>query len=91
MDAALYTLLGVVVGAGASFAGTYFQQRQQNRRDRLRIAADLGMQDFKEDLTLARARPIGGLVAPLESYVIYHAKMLDAIEAGDVTPATIQH
>lgn len=89
MDAALFTLLGVIVGAAASFGGTYLQQKLQERRDRLRMAVDIGLQDYKQDLELARARTAVSIIAPVETYIYYHTKMLDAIVKGELTPEKV--
>jgi len=91
MDGALYTLLGVIVGAAASLLGPYLQQRQQDRRDQLRMAVDIGLQDYKQDIELARSRPAGShLIAPVELYVNHHARMFDAIAKGELTPDKVR-
>ncbi len=90
MDAALYTLLGVVVGAAASFGGTYLQQRLQDRRDRLQMAVTVALKDYEQDMVSARNRPGGALVAPPEVYVHHHMRMLEAIAKGALTPDLIK-
>lgn len=90
MDAAIYGLLGAVIGALASVGGMYVQQKQQNRRDRLKIAVDLAIQEYNRDLELAKAKTGGAFVAPLDSYVICHASLLDALAEGVVTPEKIR-
>lgn len=90
MDAAIYGLIGAVIGALASVGGMYVQQKQQNRRDRLKIAVDLAIQEYSRDLELAKAKNGGAFVAPLDSYVICHANLLDALAEGIVTPEKIR-
>ena len=90
MDAAIYGLLGAVIGALASVGAMYVQQKQQNRRDRLKMAVDLAIQDYSRDMELAKAKNGGALVAPLDSYVICHANLLDALADGAVTPEKIR-
>ena len=94
MDAAVYALLGTLIGALASSGTVYLQQRQQSRRDRLKMAVELAIQDYQHDLELAKASAnstgLTELVAPLDSYVICHAKLLDALVEGNLTKEKIE-
>lgn len=90
MDAAIAGLLGTLTGALASGIGVYVQQKFQNRREMQRMAVDLGTQEYNHDLELAKAISGGAFVAPLASYVIYNAKLLDALSGGEITPEKIR-
>ena len=89
MDAAVYALLGTLIGALASSGTVYVQQRQQSRRERLKMAIELAIQDHKYDLALAKSSAnstgVTACVAPLDSYVIYYADLLDALVDGNVS------
>lgn len=90
MDAAVAALLGAAIGAAGSFGAMWIQQRHQTRRERLKLATDLAMHDFNNDVQLAKS--IAGTVdiAPLAAYVIYYADMLNELADDDVTLSTIQ-
>lgn len=90
MDAAVAALLGAAIGAAGSFGAMWIQQRHQTRRERLKLAADLGMRDYDNALQHAKSRVGPVDVPPLSSYVIYHADMLNELAEGDVTAATIE-
>jgi len=90
MDAAIAGLLGTVIGALASGIGVYAQQKSQNRRRRQRMAVDLATQEYNHDLELAKASNRVAFVAPLASYVICNADLLDAIAEGEITPEKIR-
>ena len=90
MDAAVAALLGAAVGAAGSFGAMWIQQRHQTRRERLKLATDLGMRDYDSAMEHAKSRPGGASVPPLSSYVIYHADMLNELAEGEVTAATIE-
>jgi hypothetical protein len=91
MDPALAALLGAAIGSLGSFAGMWIQQRHQTRRDRLKLAADLGLADYKENLANLKTKQQGSFrVPPVSAYVLYHAQFLDALAAGDVTPEVVQ-
>jgi len=90
MDAALAALLGAAIGAAGSVAGLWIQQRHQTRRERLKVAADLGLADYNAQLELARKRQEPSRLPPMSAYVMYHAEFLDALTKGEVTPTIIQ-
>lgn len=88
MDTAIAGFLGALIGAGASLIGLAIQQHYQTKRERLRIAADLGMSEYKHDLELAKSSG-GGHIAPISAYVIYHARLLEEMSKGCIKPETI--
>ena len=89
MDAAIAGLVGGVVGAGASLLGLWLQQHYQAKRERFKVAADLGLAEFQRDMEFAKAAG-GGLVAPLAGYVIFNSRLLDELAKGPITPETIK-
>jgi hypothetical protein len=89
MNTTIAGLLGALIGSGASLLGLAIQQHYQTKRERLKIAADLALSEFKHDLELANNSG-GGLIAPISVYVIYHARMLEEMSKGCITPETIK-
>lgn len=55
----------------------------------MKIAADLGLNEYQTDLTLAKEAG-GGHVAPVSAYVIFNARLLEEMSNGCVTPETIK-
>lgn len=90
MDAAIYGFIGTLIGATVSIEVMYLQQKQQNRRDRLKMAVDLAIQEYSHDLELAKTKVGGASVAPLASYAIYHANLLDALAVASITTEKIR-
>ena len=88
MGTAIAGFLGALIGAFASLSGLAIQQHYQTKRERLRIAADLGLSEYKHDLELAKEAG-GGLVAPVSAYVIYHARLLEEMSKGCIKPEMI--
>lgn len=88
MDAALAALLGAAIGALASVGAMWVQQHHQTRRDRLKMAVDLAVEDHGTSFELAKAK--GAKIAPISAYVIYHARVLDHLAKGTVTAETIK-
>jgi len=41
-------------------------------------------------LEIARARAGVSIIAPVETYIYYHTKMLDAIVKGELTPEKVR-
>ncbi|MES9925988.1 MAG: hypothetical protein ABW152_18055 [Candidatus Thiodiazotropha endolucinida] len=89
MDTAIAGFLGAIIGAAASLIGLAIQQHYHTKRERLKIASDLGLSEYKYDLENIAARG-GGLVAPISAYVIYHARILDEMAKGPISPETIK-
>ena len=90
MDAAIIGLVGAVVGASASLLGLVIQQHYQTKRERTKVAADLGLAEYQRDLDLAK-NANGGLVAPLAGYVISYVRLLDELSTGrPITPEKIK-
>ncbi len=90
MNTTSAAFLGAIIGAGASLLGLLIQQWFQTKRDRVRIAADLAMKEYQHDLELAKNTTGGGAVAPISTYVIHHAKILEALSKGKVNVQKIK-
>ncbi len=90
MDAALAALLGTALGAAGSFGVMWIQQQHQNRRERLKLAADLGLADYNRQLELAKNNQEPMRFPPISAYVMYYAEFLDALANGEITPEIIQ-
>ena len=56
MSAAIAALLGALIGAAASIVTIVIQQRYQNKRELLKIAAEIALQDYKRRLELLDPR-----------------------------------
>lgn len=89
MEAAIAGFLGALVGAGASLLGLVVQQHYQTKRERMKMAADLGLSEYQTDLTLAKEAG-GGHVAPVSAYVIFNVRLLEEMSKGCITPETIK-
>ena len=88
MNAAIAGMLGALIGAGASLLGLLIQQFYQTKRERVKVAADLGLAEYQQDLELAK-RSSGGLVAPLAGYIIFNARLLEELSKGPITAEMI--
>ena len=89
MDAAIAGFLGALIGAGASLVGLVIQQHFQTKRELLKIAADLGLNEYKHDIEFAKGAG-GGHIAPISAYVIYHARLLEEMSKGCINAETIR-
>lgn len=87
MDAAVAALLGAAIGAVASLGGAWIQQRHQTRRERLKLAADLGLADHARDYAMIKDRR--AVMPPVSAYIAYHAEFLDALAKGPITAAQV--
>ena len=83
-----FGLLGALIGAGASIAAIWIQSRTQDRRERLRHAAELAFEDYK--LRTEQIKNIGGTMPPMSLFIAYQVELLDLIEQGKFTPGTFK-
>jgi hypothetical protein len=88
----LVGLAGALIGAGASIATVTVQAHYQARRERIRVAVDAGIEDYKGALELSKRhsgpRPLQ--LFPLSAYIHFHAEMLGALEAGPMSPEALR-
>jgi hypothetical protein len=88
MDAAVAALIGAgigaagaAIGAASSFGAAWLQQRHQTRRERLKLATELAIADWK-DFREATVKRGGGALLPIAVYIAYHVEMLEAMDTG---------
>src|SRR5882762_4217995 len=89
MDSAIAALLGALIGAAASVAAILIQQRYQNKRELLKIAADLALQDYERRLEILE-KSGGGRMPPISAFVHYQMRVLEHMVAGTFTPEIIK-
>jgi len=87
----LVGLAGALIGAGASIATVTVQAHYQARRERMRVAVEAGIEDFKANLEILKIGPDRRAeLFPLSAFVYFHAEMVKALEAGSLTPETMR-
>jgi len=86
MDSSVAVLLGGAIGAISSIATIYVQQKFAHKRDICKMATELAVAEFNWATDLANRNNTKVMLPPLSSYVIYHSKILEAVNNGVVTP-----
>ena len=76
--------LGAIIGAAASVVTIYLQNSAQNKRDRIKLASELAIEDFKLALKMAETSGKPHTVLPIAVYVHFHTKLLEALDAGEL-------
>jgi hypothetical protein len=79
----LLTLLGAVVCGLSSFAAVWIQSRKQDRRERLRHAAELALADYN-----FRAKHTDTMA--MSVFLAYQVNLMDLIERDKLTPETFR-
>jgi hypothetical protein len=80
-------LAGAVIGSAASIATILIQAKIGDRRERIRQATTLALEELK--IQLAHAAP-GTAVFPISVYLHHQLAILNAIEANDLTPERLR-
>lgn len=78
-------LVGALIGAAASVLTILIQSFFQERRDRLRIIADLAMKDYDSVLDIAKSHCGEAVIPPLASYLAYHREVLKILRKRSLT------
>jgi len=76
-------LVGAILGAAASIGTVLVQASIESRRERIRQATQLALEDYKFQIQLKNP---GERLAPLSLYVDFHMRLAKALEQGPLTP-----
>jgi hypothetical protein len=82
----LSALAGAIIGSLSSIATILVQAKINDRRERLRQAVSVAMEEFK--ILIANAD--GKAVPPFSSFLHHHVAVLQAVEEGDLTPERLK-
>ena len=84
-------LVGALIGAAASIATVTVQAHYQARRERMRVAVEAGIEDYKGALELLKIFPgRRAELFPLSAFVHFHAELLEALETGPLTSEALR-
>ncbi len=83
---ALAALAGALVGSLAPIVVGIIQSRAEHRRERMRLAVTLAIDDQRGAIQLMKVTGTDS-IPPLSTYVAYHADMLALVATGkSITP-----
>jgi hypothetical protein len=77
---------GAIIGSASSIATILIQAKINDRREKLRQAALLAMEEYK----IMIAHGAGKAIMPFSSFLHHHMAVLQAIEEGDLTPERLK-
>lgn len=83
-------LVGAVIGAVASIVTVWVQAKTQDRREKIRHAAELALEDYKLQLDLARKSGKQVSIPPVVLFLHYHLGLMDLMENGKLNSDTIK-
>jgi len=91
---AIAALLGALIGSIAPIVVGIIQSQAEHRRERLRLATQLAIEDYKDKIEHARriAQASGGRrsvgVSPISALLTYHVDVLELLAKGkQIAPA----
>jgi hypothetical protein len=80
-------LVGVLIGSITPIVNGWMQARFEHRRERMRLATQLAIEDYRVAMEKAKNGRPGTLVPPLSLFVVYHTLLLERIASGkQLTP-----
>jgi hypothetical protein len=83
-------LVGAIIGAASSIGAVWVQSRMQNKRERIKHAADFAMEDFKMALSQANASKSKCSISPAFLYLHYHVGLMKLIEDDNVNAESLK-
>jgi hypothetical protein len=84
--AAVFGLIGAMIGSVSSVATMIVQARIRDKRDRSKQVTDMALAEFKMKLDLATSGKGPPNVLPLSIFLYHNDLLLEAIESGCFTP-----
>lgn len=81
-------LMGALVGAAASVITVIVQAHFQNKRELVKEAIALALEDWKARLAIVTLK--GGAALPLAVFVQYHTKLIQLAEEGQINSETVR-
>lgn len=76
--------IGAIIGAATSILTIHIQTKAQNRREKVKLASELAIEDFKLSLKMAETLAKPYTFLPIAVYVHFHTKLLEALDAGEL-------
>lgn len=95
MDSNVYVPLlsafgGAIIGSAATVSTVHLQLRSQDRRERVRQATSLALEEFKLRLDLAKTGKGPSGVLPISVLCHFYAEVLAALDRGDLSVKTMR-
>jgi len=90
MYEAIIGLVGALIGAGASILGMHIQQRHQNRRDLVKLATEIAIDDYRRRLKIAEDQDLSISFPPIAAFVAYQIRVLEEMSSGVFDAETIK-
>jgi hypothetical protein len=88
---AIAALAGALIGSLAPIVVGIMQSQAEQRRERMRLATQLAIEDNRVAMQRAQLQPGRHSIPPLSLYVLYHADMLELLSTGRaVTPEDVR-
>jgi hypothetical protein len=83
-------ILGALAGSIAPVIVSLLQQRGEHRRERLRLAVQLAVEENKMILEQIKMQPGNYTVLPMSAQIVYFVDVLDLVARGkEITPDVV--
>jgi hypothetical protein len=87
--AAIFGLLGALIGSASSIVAMIIQVRVRDKRDRSKQLTDLALAEFKAAVDFVTSgKAVANVVPPLGLFLYKNDLQLRALESGTFTPET---
>jgi hypothetical protein len=83
-------LIGALIGATASIATIIVQSRLQDKRERIKMATQMAMDDVKTNVEIALKSGRKAVIPPPIVYLHYNIKLMELIESDKLDSNTLR-
>ena len=83
-------LVGALIGAAASIGAVWVQAKTQDRREKLRHATELALEDYKFQLDQGNESGQSFSVPPLSLFLHYHLGLMELMEKDELNTETMR-
>ena len=86
MDSGWFVVIGTAIGGLFGVVPVLLQTRAQARAERLKQATELAIEDYRSQIDKIKANVAVSGVLPLAGLLHFHARVIEEIGAGRITP-----
>ena len=86
MIALISGFVGALIGGASSVLVILIQEHHQGKRERARLAAELGIKDYDNMLEITKQQQGPARILPLASSVLFHERVIRQLETGRFSP-----
>ncbi len=83
-------LVGALIGSASSLIAVWIQVSKTDKRERMKAIIDLAWREREAGYNHLKSLGKGGAVHPISAYLLYHLRLMELLEKGNVDGEKLQ-